>query len=73
MRRNVRFLSPDGRRVPRLEYRAVETLGGWLAYVNNLDAKQTRQIKLASRVKFRGVRNLTLENDLPQECTLPAG
>jgi len=73
VRRAVRFLSPDGRRVSRLEYRAIETPGGWLAYVNNLDPKNVQQIKLASRVEFRGVRNLTLENDLPLEFTLPAG
>ncbi len=70
---HVRFLSPAGRRVPRLEYGAVESPGGWLAYVNNLDAKQGQQIKLAGGLKFRGLRNLTLENDLPLEFTLPAG
>jgi hypothetical protein len=73
VRRDVRFLSPSGRRVPRLEYGAVESRGRWLAYVNNLDPKQGQQIKFAGRVKFRGIRNLTLENDLPLEFTLPPG
>jgi hypothetical protein len=71
--RPVRFLSPDGGRVPGLEYRAVQTATGWLAYVNNLVRKESRQAKLVSDVEFRGIRNLTLERDLPLSFTVPAG
>ncbi|MHB9050042.1 MAG: beta-galactosidase trimerization domain-containing protein, partial [Pirellulales bacterium] len=71
--RPVRFLSPEGKHVPRLEYRAIRVGGQWLAYVNNLDAKEPCQVKLSGETKFRGVRNLTLETDLPAVFTLPAG
>ena len=36
----IRFLTPDGKHVSGLEYRAIKTSDGWLAYVNNLDRKQ---------------------------------
>ncbi|MFI5378443.1 MAG: beta-galactosidase trimerization domain-containing protein [Tepidisphaerales bacterium] len=71
--RPVRFLSPEGQRVSHLEYRAVKTPEGWLAYVNNLDRKEARQLKLSSDIKFTALRNLTLEADLPFTFTLPAG
>jgi hypothetical protein len=71
--RPVRFLSPDGQRVSNLEYRAVKTPSGWLAYVNNLDRKEARQLNLTSDIRFSGIRNLTLETDLPLAFTLPAG
>jgi hypothetical protein len=71
--REVRFLSQTGEHVPRLEYGAIQTAGGWLAYVNNLDRKEACQVKLASRIEFRGIRNLTLETDLPPSFTVPAG
>ena len=69
----VRFLTPDGVHVPGLEYRAIKTADGWLAYVNNLDRQNDKQLKLASGPKLSGVRNLTLETDLPLSFTLPAG
>ncbi len=71
--RPVRFLSPEGKHVPKLEYRAIRAGGQWLAYVNNLDAKEPCQVKLSGETKFRGVRNLTLETDLPASFTLPGG
>ncbi|MFB3894222.1 MAG: beta-galactosidase trimerization domain-containing protein [Phycisphaerae bacterium] len=73
VKRDVKFLSPDGKRVPGLEYRAVKAADGWLAYVNNLDRKDARQVKLAGDIKFTGIRNLTLDEDLPLTFTLPAG
>jgi hypothetical protein len=73
IQRPVRFLSPDGTRISSVEYRAIKTPDGWLAYVNNLDRKQSRQVKLSSQIKFSGIRNLTLETDLPSAFTLPAG
>ncbi len=73
IRREVRFLSPEGGRAPRLESRAIRTRDGWLAYVNNLDRKESRQLKLASPIKFSGIRNLILERDLPLSFTLPPG
>jgi hypothetical protein len=73
IQRPVRFLSPGGNRARGLEYRAVHTASGWLAYVNNLDRKEARQAKLLSAVKFRGIRNLTLDTDLPLSFTVPAG
>jgi len=33
--------------------------GGWLAYVNNLDRKEAREVKLGSTAKLSGIRNLT--------------
>jgi beta-galactosidase GanA len=71
--RQVRFTSPDGKRVPGLEYRALKTADGWLAYVNNLDRDKAKELKLASAVKFAGITNLTLATDLPLSFTLPAG
>jgi hypothetical protein len=71
--RPVRFLTPDGAHVPGLEYRAIKTADGWLAYVNNLDRKNDKQLKLATSHELSGIRNLTLETDLPLSFTLPAG
>jgi hypothetical protein len=73
IQREIRFLSAQGKRLPGLEYRAIRTPSGWLAYVNNLDSKEALPLKLASTVQFRGLRNLTLERDLPLSFTLPAG
>jgi hypothetical protein len=53
--------------------RAINTPDGWLAYVNNLDRKQSRPLNLSSQIKFSGIRNRTLETDLPATFTLPAG
>jgi hypothetical protein len=44
-----------------------------LAFVNNLDRKHDREVKLATDLKFSGIRNLTLESDLTPSFTLPAG
>ena len=71
--RPVRFLTPDGAHVPGLEYRAIKTADGWLAYVNNLDRRNDKQLKLVTGPKLSGVRNLTLETDLPLSFTLPDG
>lgn len=71
--REVRFLSPEGKRVPGLEYRAIKTPGGWLAYVDNLDRNESRQVKLSSPTEFRGIRNLTLDSDLPLDFAVPGG
>ena len=71
--RPVRFLTPDGAHVPGLEYRAIKTADGWLAYVNNLDRKNDKQLKLATGLQLSRIRNLTLETDLPLSFTLPAG
>jgi hypothetical protein len=73
VQREVRFLSPEGKHVPGLEYRAIKAQSSWLAYVNNLDRRQARQVKLTSEIKFRGIRNLTLERDLPLSFLVPAG
>ena len=64
---SVRFLTPDGKHVPGLEYRAIRSGDGWLAFVNNLDRKQDREVQLATDFKFSRIRNLTLECDLPSE------
>ena len=69
----IRFLTPEGKHVSGLEYRVINTGDGWLAYVNNLDRKQDLQVKLATDLKLRGIRNLTLETDLTPRFTLPAG
>jgi hypothetical protein len=71
--RPVRFLTPDGAHVTGLEYRAIKTADGWLAYVNNLDRKHDKQLKLATGLELSRIRNLTLETDLPLGFTLPAG
>jgi hypothetical protein len=69
----VRFLTPDGRHVAGLEYRAIRTSEGWLAFVNNLDRKRDRQVTLATSLKVTDIRNLTLETDLASTFTVPAG
>ena len=69
----IRFLTPDGKHVSGLEYRAIKTSDGWLAFVNNLDRKRDRQVKLTSKLKFSGIRNLTLESDLTPSFAVPAG
>ncbi len=69
----VRFSAPGGRHVTGLEYRAIQTSEGWLAFVNNLDRKHDLQVQLATSLKFAGIRNLTLETDLAPSFTVPAG
>ncbi len=69
----LRFVAPDGRHVSRLEYRAVQTSEGWLAFVNNLDRQRDQHVKLATSLKVAGIRNLTLEADLAPSFTVPAG
>jgi hypothetical protein len=69
----IRFLTPSGKHVSRLEYRAIKASDFWLAYVNNLDRKQDLQVELATDLKLSGIRNLTLESDLAPRFTLPAG
>jgi len=69
----IRFLTPDGKHVSGLEYRAIKTTDGWLAFVNNLDRKREQRVTLASDLKFKGLRNLTLESDLAHSFTVPAG
>ena len=69
----VRFLTADGRHVAGLEYRAIQTSEGWLAFVNNLDRKRDRQVTLATSLKVTGIRSLTLETDLAPSFTVPAG
>ena len=69
----VRFLSSDGSRAAGLEYRAIRTNDGWLAYVNNLDRDKAKELKLTGNVAFKGITNLTLLRDLPLTFTLPAG
>jgi hypothetical protein len=56
-----------------LEYRAIKTSDGWLAFVNNLDRKRDQQVRIASNLEFSGIRNLTLESDLTPSFTVPAG
>jgi hypothetical protein len=68
----VKFLSPDGKNVPGLEYHVIKTDGGYLAYVNNLDRDNAKQLKLTGNIKFTGISNLTLESDMPTSFTLPA-
>jgi hypothetical protein len=69
----VRFLTADGRHVAGLEYRAIQTSEGWLAFINNLDRKRERQVTLATSLKVTGIRNLTLETDLAPSFTVPTG
>ncbi len=70
--RPVRFLTADGKRVSGLEYRAVRTNDGWLAYVNNLDRDVPKQVTLTSALHFSGITNLTLARELPTTFRLPA-
>jgi hypothetical protein len=69
----IRFLTPGGKHVSGLEYRAIKTSDGWLAFVNNLDRAREQHVKLASDLKFKGLRNLTLESNLAPSFTVPAG
>lgn len=71
--RPVRFLTPNDKHVSGLEYRAIKTGDGWLAYVNNLERQRNQELKLATKLKFNRIRNLTLETDLATTFTLPAG
>jgi hypothetical protein len=71
--RTVNFLSPEGKRVPGLEYRAIPTPEGWLAFVNNLDRDQAKELVVSGPLKFAAVSNLTLAQELPTRFTLPAG
>ena len=71
--RPVRFLTASGKRVPGLEYRAIKTPGGWLAYVNNLNRQEDCQMHLSSEILFRSIWNLTLEKNMPLNFTVPAG
>jgi hypothetical protein len=73
VQRPIRFLTPDNRHVRGLEYRAIKTTEGWLAFVNNLDRQRDQPIKLATQLKFNRLHNLTLEHDLPPSFTLPSG
>ena len=68
----VRFLTPDGKHVRGLEYRAIRSGEGWLAFVNNLDRKHDQQIRLTANITF-SIRNLTLETDLEPSFVVPAG
>lgn len=69
----IRFLTPDGKHVSGLESRAIKTTDGWLAFVNNLDRQRDQEVKLTSKLKLSGIRNLTLESDLPPSFAIPAG
>ena len=71
--RPVRFLTPDGAHVPGLECRAIRTADGWLAYANNLDRRNEKQLKLATGLELSRVRNLTMETDSPLSFTVPGG
>jgi hypothetical protein len=69
----IQFLTSDGGNAGGLEYRAIKTGDGWLAFVNNLDRNRDQQVKLTTKLKFAGIRNLTLERDLTPSFTVPAG
>jgi hypothetical protein len=69
----IRFLTPQGKHVSGLEYRAIKTRDGWLAFVNNLERKRDQQVKLAAALKFSRLRNLTLESELTPIFVVPAG
>jgi hypothetical protein len=69
----VRFLTPDGKHFSGLEYRVIQTTDGWLAFVHNLDRQREQRVALVSDLKFKGLRNLTLESDLVPSFTAPAG
>jgi hypothetical protein len=73
VQRPIRFLTPDGKHVSGLEYRAIQSGDGWLAYVNNLNRQQDQPVKLVTRLVLNGIRNLTLERDLSPSFTVPAG
>ncbi len=68
----IRFLTPEGRHVSGLEYRAIQTRDGGLAFVNNLDRQRDRPVRLTANLTFR-IRNLTLETDLGPSFVVPAG
>ena len=69
----IRFLTPDGKHAPGLEYRAIKSGEDWLAFVNNLDRSRDQEVRLATDLTLAGVHNLTLELDLPPRFTVPAG
>ena len=68
----IRFLTPEAKHVSALEYRAIKTSDGWLAFVNNLDRKHDQQVRLKANLTFR-IRNLTSETDLGPSFAVPAG
>jgi hypothetical protein len=68
----IRFLTAEGKHVSGLEYRAVKTSDGYLAFVNNLNRKQDQQVRLTANLTF-SIRNLTLETDLEPSFVVPAG
>jgi hypothetical protein len=68
----IRFLTPEGKHVSGLEYRAIKTSDGCLAFVNNLDRKRDQQVRLTANLTF-SIRNLTLETDLGPSFVVPAG
>lgn len=51
----------------------IKTTDGWLAFVNHLDRQRDQEVKLTSKLKLSGIRNLTLESDLPPSFAIPAG
>jgi hypothetical protein len=67
----IRFLTPEGKHVSGLEYRAIKTSDGYLAFVNNLDRKHGQQVRLTSNLTY-SIRNLTLETDLGPIFLVPA-
>ena len=69
----IRFLTPEGKHVSGLEYRAIKTSDGCLAFVNNLDRKRDQQVRLTTNHTFTRIRNLTLETDLGPSFAVPAG
>jgi beta-galactosidase GanA len=71
--RRIRFWTPEGKHARGLEYRAIQSGEDWLAFVNNLDRRRDQEVNLATDLKFAGIRNLTLECDLPPKFTVPAG
>jgi beta-galactosidase len=68
----IRFLTPEGKHVSGLEYRAIKSSDGYLAFVNNLDRKHDQQVRLTPNLAF-SIRNLTLETDLEPSFVVPAG
>ena len=69
---SIRFLTPEGKHVSGLEYRAIKTRDGCLAFVNNLDRRRDQQVRLTADLTF-SIRNLTLETDLGPSFVVPAG